>query len=326
MSATPRTADRHAAHQGEPARISYTRPPRRPAGGGGGGGGGGGRASTEVDRVREAVEAVTNVATLPQVTSRIVTLVENPRSSAHQLQAIVQNDPALVSRLLQVVNSSFYGLPGEIDSVERAIVLLGLPAVKNVAVAASLGQMFRNVDLGKGRSPTDLWRHCVAVAVGARELARISGMAAPDEAFLAGMVHDIGILAELQVWPERFRQVCHETVEREQPFLELERELLGTDHTILGAGLAAKWKFPPACRATCQHHHRPENAGEHVSLVAVVHAADVLASEVMGGFDLTAMHQHLKPQDAKAVYVDSDATDALREALPSLVSEVERTL
>src|SRR5438270_7501103 len=101
-------------------------------------------------KAQEAVRKVTTIATLPEVTAKIVTTVEDPKSTASQLHKIVSHDPALVTRILKVVNSAFYGLPGQIGSVERAIVLLGLNAVKNIAVAASLGQLFRSVKLCEG--------------------------------------------------------------------------------------------------------------------------------------------------------------------------------
>src|SRR3981081_1453993 len=122
--------------------------------------------------VAEAIKKVTTIATLPEVTARIVATVEDPKSTASQLHKIIAHDPALVTRILKVVNSAFYGLPGQIGSVERAIVLLGLNAVKNIAVAASLGQLFRGVKLCEGLTAKDLWQHCIAVAVTSREIAR----------------------------------------------------------------------------------------------------------------------------------------------------------
>src|SRR5829696_9622705 len=145
-------------------------------------------------RARETVKKVTTIATLPEITNQIIKTVEDPKSTASQLHKIVSHDPALVTRILKVVNSAFYGLPGQIGSIERAIVLLGLNAVKNLAVAASLGQMFRGGQLCEGFSPKDLWTHCIAVGVAARDLAKQMKLPVADEAFLAGMIHDMGIL------------------------------------------------------------------------------------------------------------------------------------
>src|SRR5215207_5965821 len=157
---------------------------------------------------RETVKKISSIATLPEVTARIVQTVEDPRSSPKDLHKIVSHDPALVTRILKVVNSAFYGLPGQIASIERAIVLLGLNAIKNIAVAASLGQLFRGVKLCEGFTAKDLWTHCVAVGVAARELAKQMKLPIADEAFLAGLIHDTGMLVGLQVWPDKLKEAC----------------------------------------------------------------------------------------------------------------------
>src|SRR3954447_14317873 len=196
--------------------------------------------------VQQAIKKITAIATLPEVTSKIIEIVEDPKSTAAALHKIVAHDPALVSRILKVVNSAFYGLPGQIGSIERAIVLLGLNAVKNIAVAASLGQLFRGVKLCEGFTAKDLWKHCVAVGVVARDMAKQMKVPLVDEAFLAGMIHDIGILVSLQTAPEPTRLVCEKArlhTEGDFDFCALERQMLGgVDHQMLGARLAEAWK------------------------------------------------------------------------------------
>src|SRR5690349_21374279 len=194
--------------------------------------------------VQEIVRKTSTIATLPEVTARIISTVEDPKSTANQLHQIISHDPALVTRILKVVNSAFYGLPGQIGSVERAIVLLGLNAVKNIAVAASLGQLFRGVKLCEGFTAKDLWTHCIAVGVAARDLAKQMKVAVVDEAFLSGMIHDIGILVSLQVWPDKIREACELARTTDRDFCEIEREIMGVDHQQLGQGLAEQWKFP----------------------------------------------------------------------------------
>src|SRR5437868_6668479 len=152
--------------------------------------------------LQDIIKKVTTIATLPEVTAKIIQTVEDPKSTAASLHQIVAHDPALVTRILKVVNSAFYGLPGQIGSVERAIVLLGLNAVKNIAVAASIGQLFRAGKPCPGFSARDLWTHCIAVGVAARDLAKQMMSPIAEEAFLAGMIHDVGILIALQVYPQ----------------------------------------------------------------------------------------------------------------------------
>src|SRR5690349_22760744 len=169
--------------------------------------------------VQDAIKKVATIATLPEVTAKIVHTVEDPKSTAAQLHKIVSYDPALVSRIMKVVNSAFYGLPGQIGSIERAIVLLGLNAIKNIAVAASLGQLFKGAKLCDGFTAKDLWTHCIAVGVAARELARQMKLPVADEAFLAGMIHDVGILISLQSFPEQLRRVCDAAKHSDRSFI-----------------------------------------------------------------------------------------------------------
>src|SRR5690606_37696748 len=141
---------------------------------------------------------ISHIATLPEITIKIIKLVEDPNSSAQDLNKVITNDPALGARILKVVNSAFYGLPGQIGSINRAIVLLGLNAVKNIAIAASLTKLFRGGQISPHFNAKDLWGHSIAVATATRLLADKVSLGLPDEAFLAGLIHDLGIMVEMQ--------------------------------------------------------------------------------------------------------------------------------
>ena len=256
-------------------------------------------------RVLEAVKKVSSFATLPEVTGKIIATVEDPKSTAGTLHKIVSHDPALVTRIMKVVNSAFYGLPGQIGSIERAIVLLGLNAIKNIAVAASLGQLFRGAKLCEGFTPKDLWTHCIAVGVTARELAKQMKLPVADEAFLAGMIHDVGMLISLQTAPEQLRQVCEAAKTSDRAFIDLERELMGMDHQQLGTCLAEQWRFPKNCQLVAGHHHQPSALGEgNRLLVTLVYVADTICCQSTHGFNLTAMHQRLDELELRDVQLD----------------------
>jgi HD-like signal output (HDOD) protein len=270
--------------------------------------------------VQQAVRKVTTIATLPEVTAKIIATVEDPRSSASQLHKIVAHDPALVTRILKVVNSAFYGLPGQIGSVDRAIVLLGLNAVKNIAIAASLGQLFRGVRLSEGYTARDLWTHCIAVAVAARELAKQSNLPIAEEAFLAGMIHDTGILVSLQVWPENLPQVCKKIKNGGGDFCALEQEQNGVDHQQLGAALAELWKFPRSCQLVAGYHHRPTTLADDARLlVTLVYVADTICCQQNQGFNLTALNQKIEDANLSQLGLDASIIERVTTALPELV-------
>jgi len=271
--------------------------------------------------VQQAIKKVTSIATLPEITSRIITTVEDPKSTAAALHKIVSHDPALVTRILKVVNSAFYGLPGQIGSIERGIVLLGLNAVKNIAVAASLGQLFRGVKLCEGYTAKDLWTHCVTVGIVARSLSKQTALPLADEAFLAGMIHDIGLLVSLQTSPEQLKQVCELAKTDERPFCDIERDIIGVDHQQLGAGLAEAWKFPRSCQLVAGYHHNPAQLSSDRTLVALVHVADTLCAQNCNGFNLTAHRQQIDVNVLNELGLDLPRIEQFKTTIPALVSD-----
>jgi HD-like signal output (HDOD) protein len=277
--------------------------------------------------VASAIKKVTTIATLPEVTARIVATVEDPKSTAAQLHKIISNDPALVTRILKVVNSAFYGLPGQIGSVERAIVLLGLNAVKNLAVAASLGQLFRGVKLCEGYTARDLWAHCIAVAVTARELAKQMKVSLAEEAFLAGLIHDVGLLVALHVYPEKLQAVCEAVQNDGGDFCAIERIHCGIDHQQLGKGLTEQWKFTKACQQVAGFHHRPEASPDRSRMLeTLVYIADTICAHEKKGFPLTAAHQTLDSAVLDAAGIPMSLIERTQANLDSLIDAATATL
>lgn len=239
--------------------------------------------------VKAAVREISHIATLPEVTLKIIRLVEDPESTAQDLNNVISNDPALGARILKVVNSAFYGLPGQIGSTNRAIVLLGLNAVKNIAVAASLTKLFRGGQICPNFSARDLWQHSIAVGAATRMLAPKAGLTLPDEAFLAGLIHDIGIMVEIQARRTQFVEAMDKM--QKNPSLklrEVELATIGATHEQFGAELCKLWKFPMSFSYVTGFHHRPlELTPQGRRLACLVHIADVLAAKQKLGFSLS---------------------------------------
>ncbi len=286
--------------------------------------------------VMELIRKISTISTLPEVTARIIATVEDPRSSATQLHKIVSHDPALVARILKVVNSAFYGLPGQVASVERAILLLGLNAVKNIAVAASIGQLFRGSRLCANYTAKDLWTHCIAVGVAARDIAQQLRVPIAEEAFLGGMIHDVGILISLQTSPEKLKEICDLAStgtgtsgegSATPSFCELEREVIGVDHQQLGMALADHWKFPRSCQLVAGFHHDPAPVAEpHRLLVGIVRVADTLCCQTKHGFPLTALGQTLEASELEGLQITPAILDITRSRLDQLVASASNFL
>ncbi len=282
--------------------------------------------------VDDAIREISHIATLPEITLKIVELVESPKSTAQDLHKVISNDPALCSRILKVVNSSFYGLPGQIGSINRAIVMLGLNAVKNIAIAASLAKLFRGGELTPGFSAKSLWKHSVSVAAASKLLADKAKLAFSDEAFLAGLLHDIGMMVEMQFDRSKLVEVLQQVTTDGSgvptvSMVEVEERVFGASHEHFGAGLCEKWKFPANFKHATGHHHRPlELPSDSRVMACVVHTADRLVAEVGGTFRLDVPAATLARDVLDIVKINQEGLAELRAGLPEHLKTAESML
>ena len=243
----------------------------------------------------DQIDQIDRIMTLPQIVTQINELVESKTSSAYDLHCVIKTDPALSTRILRLVNSAYYGLPGRVGSVEKAVILLGVTAVRNLAIAAGVEQMFRRIRLAGPLTGKDLWMHCLSVAACARELGKRANMAHLDEVFMAGMVHDVGILAAAQVAPQDFVQVVQACMGSNNRWNVAEMEILGIEHAVAGAQLAERWHFPGYMVEMIANHHRWPECPESSDLRGMIYLADCITSNLGMGFSLTAHFQTIDP-------------------------------
>jgi HD-like signal output (HDOD) protein len=273
----------------------------------------------------KAMNKVTEIASLPEVTAKIVQVVEDPRATAKDIHDVVQSDPALAAKALKIVNSAFYGLPSQIASLERAILMLGLTAVKNLALATSLSRIIKADQISDHFGPRDLWRHCVAVGVCSRALASAAKSTQTDEAFVAGLVHDMGLIIVQQLFPQRLRDVAETCYCSPQNFCAAEEAAIGADHQAFGGVMATKWKFPPGLRNAIAYHHEPRSLQpEFQKVAAMVYVADTLCSHNKYGFWLTSHTQDLSEEVLDLVGLTREQINAVGADLPARIEEAEQ--
>ena len=277
--------------------------------------------------VQSAIREISHIATLPEITLKIIDLVEDPSSTAKDLHEVIAGDPALCSRILKVVNSSFYGLPGQIGSIDRAIVMLGLNAVKNIAIAASLAKLFRGGELTPNFSAKDLWVHSNTTAIFAKVLCDRLKYSLADEAFLAGLIHDLGIMVEMQYDRSRLIDVVERVAPGVEPeptcdMLEVEAQIFGADHQDFGKALCEKWKFPGIFAAVTGFHLRPLKApAENRQPVSILRAADLLACEARQGFRLDRMYTEIDADLRDELKLGQDVIDDILETADDLIND-----
>jgi HD-like signal output (HDOD) protein len=275
-------------------------------------------------RVESAVARAGQLATLPEVALAIMRLAEDPTSTGDDLERVLSSDPPLSARVLRIVNSAFYGVRREVTSIGTAIVVLGFSAVKNVAVAASLSRMFRVGTLAGHFEARDLWTHSIAVAAASRLVAARVGGVDEGDAFLAGLLHDIGVIVELQACRTEFAAVVAAVAaDATADFRDAETRHLGATHEAFGESLCRSWRFPADLQRVCGHHHRPlALATESRRMTAIVHVADHLAAAARVGYTRTVEGAGPQPDVLAWLGLTGADLDALRAALPGLVDDV----
>jgi HD-like signal output (HDOD) protein len=282
--------------------------------------------------VANAIREISHIATLPEITVKVVELVEDPKSTAQDLHKVISSDPALCSRILKVVNSSFYGLPGQIGSINRAIVMLGLNAVKNIAIAASLAKLFRGGDLTATFSARELWTHSNITAAAAKMVANTLRLGLADEAFLAGLIHDIGLMVEMQADRNKLIEVLRRVGADSKgvpanDLVAAENAVFEANHQEFGAGLCEKWKFPKSfAMVTGFHHHPMDVPADSRTLTALIYVADRLAADTGMGFRQDLLTTTVDAEVMEFLKLSSEKLSEVRTQLASQAKEVSGVL
>lgn len=217
------------------------------------------------NKVKQVVSNIRNLPTPPIVFHQIQKVMSSPDVSASQIANILAEDPAMSVKVLKLTNSAFYGLAREVDSVKHAVVIIGIEAIKNLVLSASVLDMFKSNKLDPDFFDRH-WRHSLATAFCCRSLAqkvKTRGFVNPDSAFSAGLLHDIGKIVICCFLPDEYNQFCEER-ERDNnaPDYMIEHRAIGFDHAQVGGVLTLAWKLPQKLTEAIAFHHNPARTGE----------------------------------------------------------------
>ena len=228
--------------------------------------------------IAELVKGVGDLVTLPDVYIRINQLVEDPDSSLDDITKVVKQDPAFTVRLLRVANSPFYGFSSTIETVSRAISLIGTSQVRNLALSTSVSRTFAGLS-NELVLMDNFWHHSLYCALVARILAHHVRKTDPEALFTAGLLHDIGELVIFNRMPEQAKEVLLQVQDSgdELPIYESERQLMGFDHAQVGGELARQWHLPPLLLDCIAYHHDIQHAKLCPVETAIIHIANSLA-------------------------------------------------
>jgi putative nucleotidyltransferase with HDIG domain len=195
-----------------------------------------------------------DIPTLPVVAMKVNELINDPNSSSAEIAEVLKKDQVMTAKILRLVNSSYYAIPGGVADVQRALAFLGFNTLAQLVLSLSVFSLFQNLG-SESFSMLDFWKHALATGVCAENLARRLKIAKPEEAFTCGLLHDIGKLVLHQIDPDRLTAIIQETERRSCSFFEVEREWDLPGHSYLGEVIASKWGLPQVIRLCIRYHH-----------------------------------------------------------------------
>jgi putative nucleotidyltransferase with HDIG domain len=246
--------------------------------------------SGAANRLRMIVNRTTDLTPLKSVATKAIQLAEDERSAAMDLATVISSDQALTAKLLKLSNSAYYGYARRISNVREAVILLGMRTVRSVAISSAIIDAFKVPDLADGGFDQDLfWAHSVSVGLVAELIARETRTARPEDAFTAGVLHDVGKLAMMLAEPVLFAEVVDLVHRERMKYRDAELAVFEVSHEHVGARLAQRWKFPDSLVATIRDHHPAKGIHAISSMSEVVAAADLACNRegLACGFDFT---------------------------------------
>lgn len=223
---------------------------------------------------------VGEIASLPTIYLRLQELISDVRTSHRDIADLLSDDTGVSVRLLRISNSAFYGFPASIDTITRAITVIGTRQLSDIVLATSVIDMFNGID-HELVNIESFWRHSIATGTVARILANFRRETNIEKYFVSGMLHDIGRLAMFMVVPKESQLALTRAYEEQRMLEEVEREIFGFDHADVGGVLLKKWKLPKNLVDAAHYHHQPGKATEQDTIV--IHVAEVIASAMQLG-------------------------------------------
>jgi putative nucleotidyltransferase with HDIG domain len=232
---------------------------------------------------------------MPSTAFELNEVVADPFASVHRIAEVVNKSPSLAALLLRIVNSSFYGFPSKIDSISRAVTLIGTREITGLALGISIVNVFKDI-------PKDIidmssfLKHSLACGILSRILAANKNLPQTEQLFVCGLLHDIGRLVIYQYFPDQAKTLMHMAVTSDKPLYHLEKSCLGGKHTLIGKYLLKTWKLPLELEDNVFYHHNP-SAAHHPVKATIVHLADIMVNALGLG---SSGERFVPPLDYKA--------------------------
>lgn len=228
--------------------------------------------------LNQLVNCVQELPPLPDTALKVLKMADDPAISARDIGHTISADIALTSQLLKIANSAYYGMPRKVSTVSEAVLILGMQALRNLALAAAACDTLKREMPGYCMAAGELWQHSIICAITAQLIARRTKAVRIEEAFVAGLLHDVGKVV-LNIHVEHQFQAILALAELDaMPFHEAEKCVLGFDHAEVGAQVAEKWNLPSSLCSAIAGHHCLDRGSATPELTAIIYLANALCN------------------------------------------------
>ena len=246
-----------------------------------------------LQQLQQRILDISDLPTLPSVAGEIINMIQNEDFSLKDIAAVMQRDPALTAKVLRLANSAGYGVRKEVETLNQAMMILGVNEIFNMVVGIAVVEVFKDHDSSDLFDLDAFWEHAIGTGEISRTLARKLGLRFMGAEFTGGLLHDMGKIIYDQFFHEEFNEALRSSRENRTPLWQEEKRIFGVDHAELGAWLARNWKLPERLVEVVEYHHRENDARVDPALVAVVSLADTFAKIAGIGFSGDKTHFHL---------------------------------
>jgi putative nucleotidyltransferase with HDIG domain len=262
------------------------------------------------EKASKWINQVKGLVSPPDICITVFEMIETQTTTARQLGDVISRDPNLTARLLKIVNSPYYNFSGRIDTVSRAITVIGIRELSSLVLAVSAVKTFSKIPNELVNIDT-FWRHSIYTALIARELAKRCDILHPERLFVAGIMHDIGSLIIYNRVPDVARALLVQANGSESALYELENTMLDTSHAQIGGLLLEAWMLPKILRDAIAFHHEPELCETAPVEASIVHIADTLANmSLIGSFSSEIyIDENISPHAWKTLRIDPAKVD-----------------
>jgi putative nucleotidyltransferase with HDIG domain len=242
------------------------------------------RIDHEMNLKENILRKIDELPPLPQVIFKIHELIRDPDSNAKDIAKVIETDQAIATKVLRIANSAYYGMAGKISSVQHASVLLGLKTLGEiVTVVGSRGTLNRKLP-GYGYDTKELWEHSLAVAFGSKLIASMKHPSLVNEAYTAGLIHDVGKIVLDPYILEKKDEIVFYMENEEKTFLDAEKHFFAFTHADIAFEIGQKWNFPAHINLAIQAHHNPSQVDNN-DLSFILHMADHTSRLIGMGYD-----------------------------------------